>query len=150
MNSKNVIIRLPDAAGRRILLCTIGVIVALGMPLNGQPAIAAESASFLLYDSFPGTANAAPDASASYLMNENGVTWVAEPVASTHFQILSEYSVLSSSSSSSVEQSSTPSSSAAAFPSAGGHRGHGTALPIPSTSQKSFGGTIPSLRPSFG
>lgn len=122
MNTKNVIFG--SVPLRMCRAMRLGVVVmTLGILLYGSSVSAAESASFQLYDSFPNLSNQGPDRSNVFLLNENGVTWVAQPVASTHFQIVTAPPVSSSSVSSvssGVSTSSVPSTS----PSAGGHRGN--------------------------
>ncbi len=100
----------------------IGVaVVILGMVFSVPCASAAESASFRLYDSFPNVSDPAPDASDSFQMNENGVTWFVQPLSGSNFQIVLAPPAVSSSTSSvsSVSTSSVPTAS----PSTGGHRG---------------------------
>lgn len=86
------------------------------------PAFALESASYRLYDTLPsyGTPGGG-DTSASYLLNENGITWTQLPIASTNYQIVTAPPSVSSSSSS--ESSSAGSSvSSVSHPPAGGRR----------------------------
>jgi len=97
--------------------------MSLGILFFGSSASAAESASFKMYDSFPNVSNPGTESSDSFLMNENSVTWVAQPVVSTHFQIVTAPPV-SSSSVSSVSSGVSTSSVSSTSPSAGGHRGN--------------------------
>jgi len=121
MNKTNVIYRSFSAVFVRSLGRAGIVIMMLGMVSAVPIASAAESASFRLYDSFPNVSNPAPDASDSFLMNENGVTWVAQPVVSTSFQIVTA-PPSSSSSSLSSSAGSMEASSSSARPQPGGRR----------------------------
>lgn len=97
-------------------------------PIIGSTAFAAQSPSFRLYDSVPNVGTPSPDVSASFLMNENGVTWVAQPVTSSHFMIVTGPLVGGSgphsSASSSVPASGGVSSSSSSVRPSGGHRGN--------------------------
>lgn len=130
----------------RSLLSACALSMVIVLLFHGQIASAAESASFQLYDSFPNVGNPAPDLGHSFLMNENGVTWVAQPVTSQHFQIVAGPAV-SSSSSSIVSSAASASSVSSAAPAAGGHRGAGTTT-TGSPAHKQSRGRIPAVRPS--
>lgn len=123
MNTKNVIFG--------IILTVAGCAV-----LSPVSVRAAESASFILNDAMPAYAERGPAASEHYLLNEDGLTWVALPVASTHFQIVSGPPVVSSSSSSSSVSVSSASSASSNQQGGGGRRGeegeqHPSAPPEP-------------------
>ena len=109
--------------------------------------LAAESASYILYDETPNYAQRGPSASEHYLLNEDGLTWVALPVVSPHFQIVSgPPSAISSSSSSNSSAVSLSASSVSSEEHHGGGRGGsggaGTHAKTPSTGRTS--GTLPS------
>lgn len=129
MNKTNVIYRSFSAVFVRSLGRAGIVIMMLGMVSSVPIASAAESASFRLYDSFPNVSNPAPDASDSFLMNENGVTWVAQPVVSTSFQIVTAPPSFSSSSLSS-SAGSMEAISSSARPQPGGRRPRAAPSPL--------------------
>ncbi|MDD4628859.1 MAG: hypothetical protein PHE68_05740 [Candidatus Peribacteraceae bacterium] len=105
----------------------IMLVSAGGMVLSPSSVRAAESASYLLYDELPNSAQQGPSESEHFLLNNDGLTWVALPIASTNFQMVSGApSVSSSSSSFSSVATSSAASSEAQNPQGGG-RGEGTA-----------------------
>ncbi|MFH0770985.1 MAG: hypothetical protein V1926_06490 [Candidatus Peregrinibacteria bacterium] len=105
---------------------SFGIAVSVSGLLWGlSPVVhAEESASYRLYQEAPNYAVRAPAASPSYLLNENGVTWIALPVASFHYQIVTAPPASASSASS----ASSSSLSTEVPGSTGGHRGHGTVV----------------------
>lgn len=135
-------------------LVIFGHILVICSMIMAFPAhlLAAESASFLLYDELPNYAQRGPQEATSFLLNEDGLTWVALPVVGSHFQIVSGPPLpVSSSSSSSVSTSSV--SSEASRPQGGGRREREGELPpsAPSaptgTSSSSSTQSIPSSAP---
>ncbi|MDD5026610.1 MAG: hypothetical protein PHH13_04545 [Candidatus Peribacteraceae bacterium] len=88
-------------------------------------ASAEQSASYRLYHEVPNYAARGPGVAADFQENEDGVTWIAAPIASSNFQIVSAppVAVSSSSSSSSGSEEDIP-----VFGVSGGHRGAGSTL----------------------
>jgi|GEM_PF-2023294 len=130
---KHVIYRANFTLLHCMRISLIGVLAMSVVPT----VFALESSSYRLYDSIPnyGT-NGTPDISVNYLLNENGMTWYAQPVVSDHYQIVTASpTVQSSSSSSSVRSLSSP-SSAATHPS-GGHRGNRSSAPFHPSADRS-------------
>lgn len=66
------------------ILALLSGVLLLGTPM----AFAAESASFRLYDEHPNYADRNAAESSSFQMNEAGETWVALPLSSGNFQIV--------------------------------------------------------------
>jgi len=136
MNTKKVIFR-PSPLLSRLLLTLGGGAIAVCLLASVTVAHASESASFRLYDTIPNDGSLGGAASETFLLNENGVTWVAKPVTSAHFQIVTAPPVSSSSASSVSSAVSSASSPAASHPS-GGHRGKRTPPALhPSAGQRS-------------
>jgi len=121
------------------LFTLIGVVGQLCYP--PAHALAAASPSYQLYDSQLNYGERGTEASQTYQLNENGVTWIQQPVTGTHFKIVSGFtpSIVSSSSSSissmssalSILSSSSIITVAPPTEQPGGHRGNRGPSPMP-------------------
>ncbi len=144
----NIVIPWPVSHIRVCLRWSATAVCSVFLLLVSEGVFAAESASFLLYDSFPNVSDTSPSDSDSFVLDESGVTWVAQPVASTSFQIVTSPPVVASSSLSSTS-SAEASSESSAPPASGGRRGSGPLAPSrPSDGSGTPGGSIPVLQPT--
>ncbi|MDD5751543.1 MAG: hypothetical protein PHS73_03420 [Candidatus Peribacteraceae bacterium] len=136
-------------------LVIIALLLMAGLPVLVLPSEgrAAESASFLLYDEVPNYVQRGPHASENFQLDEDGITWIALPVASTNFQIVSGPPPASASSSSASSVSVSSAASEASSPQGGGRRERGeethpSAPPAPeSMSSSSSAQSMPSSAP---